>query len=182
MEVREDFKPVEDKIKELIKIGEELKQLDQTEWPQLKNMGDFEKIYYMTINEDVKRSFERLYEDGRLIASQLWHTILSVNITENYPDLYSFVKYLETGWINEENINFLSMELKRYQNDYDWLLQNYGYGIRSVKEMLQLYERQLDLIKKIKQIIDELKSDPMYTEGKKEESGFFSFFKKLWKK
>lgn len=181
LEIREDFKPVEDKIKKLLKIGEELKDLDQNVWPHLKNMEDFEKIYYMTVNEDIKRSFERLYEDGRLIAGQLWHTILSVNMDESYPDLYTFVRYLETGWINEENIRFLALELKKYQDNYNWILQNYGYGVKAVKDMIQLFERQIDLLQEIKSIIDQLKEEPLYRKREEKKSGIFGFFKRLWK-
>jgi len=182
LEIRKDFKPVENEIKKLLEIGEELKDIDLNLWPHLKNMEDFEKIYYMTINEDIKRSFERLYEDGRLIAGQLWHTILSVNMDKNYPDLYTFVRYLETGWINEENMKFLDLELKKYKDNYKWLLENYGYGVKAVNDMIQLYERQLNIIQEIKSIVDNLKNSPLYGKKKEKKSGIFSFFKKIWKR
>ncbi|WP_456400005.1 hypothetical protein [Persephonella sp.] len=182
MELREDFQQVSQEISKLTKLSEILKDFDQNKWPHLKNMEDFEKIYYMTINEDIKRSFERLYEDGRLIAGQLWQTVYSINHKDQYPDLYSFVRHLETGWVNEENIRFLAVELNKFKKNYNWLVENYGYGVRAVKGMIELYEKQIEIIQEMKSILEDIKNSPEFVKIEKQEGGIFSFLKKLWKK
>jgi len=75
----------------------------------------------------------------------------------------------------------LALELKKYQDNYNWILQNYGYGVKAVKDMIQLFERQIDLLQEIKSIIDQLKEEPLYRKREEKKSGIFGFFKRLWK-
>ncbi|WP_457642302.1 hypothetical protein [Persephonella sp.] len=184
--VREDFKPVEEEIYRLYMIGERLKEFDLERWSYLKNMEDFNKIYSLSLEDETKSAIERIYEDGRAIAHDLWQVLLSVNIREIYPDFLSFIKRLDSNCIDEDNIQLLKLELKKRKESYEDLKSYYGFSIRAIEGMILLFEQQLKYMENICETVQQLKSSELYRKSCVEVfstsgSGFVDKIKKIFR-
>lgn len=153
MEVRNDFKDVESFLYKFLNFSNSFIGFD-SDWVHFKNREDFERVY--TLPNDVKSSFERIYSDGRDMAFYMGDQLKEFNDFTKYPSLPSFVNSFKNTWVYHiEELKEASQIAKKY-------LETPSNALWSVRRMVHLFDRQINLLEEINKILISLKHTNLY--------------------
>ena len=161
MEIRKDFREVETYLYRLVEIAKAFDSLEDGRWVHLKNREDFSKVYLL--ENPARREFENLYANGRTIAGFMRSRLREFNYAQSYPTFSSYVDSFEATWVNDidkqrtwiESVKSLS---ENSESGSPW----------SVREMIGVFEEQLNLLAAVRSTLDILKTTPLYRADKGE--------------
>lgn len=153
MEIRKDFESVDPLLYRLIEYAKAFRENNKEHWPHYKNQEDFEKIYSLP---QKYRIFDKLYGDGRNIAIFMSNTLCEFNIAWTFPTLKSYVDYFKKTWAYETEA--LRIESDSYKESFSELEDPPW----AVEKMIQLFDKQIDLLVAVKQTIDGLEDTDLY--------------------
>ena len=151
-EVRIDLKYFEKEVYQLYQFGKIFEKNNKDKWSHLRNEEDFNGIYLLA--KEQINIFENIYSKGRDCAIYMSNKLMTINYDfSTYPDLESIVNGLEESWISR--IDILEKELKKSKEIYFNINKSYF----SIREMHILYEEQINLLKKIQEIVLKFKAE-----------------------
>ncbi len=101
-------------------------------------------------------AFENIYSEGRDIAIYMGPHLQKFNYPESYPTITSYIETFDKNWVsNTDVLKKISEEGKSYSESIDntpW----------SVRQMIGLFDKQIELLEIIRTIIDQLKKTDIY--------------------
>ena len=154
MDIRPDYESVQEPLNRLVQIANAFRGFNLEKWPHYKNNEDFNRVYLLD-SED-RRHFERVYSTGRDFAIALSEQLIAFNYPEEHPTLTSFVHSLDEGWLYElQNLEGIVQEAKERAaalEETPW----------AVWQMIELYEKQLQLAEAAKDTVENLKTTLIY--------------------
>ena len=154
MDIRSDYESVQEPLNRLVQIANAFHSFNLKKWPHYKNNEDFSRVYLLD-SED-RRHFKRVYSTGRDFAIALSEQLIAFNYPEEHPTLTSFVHSLDEGWLYElpdlEDIVQEAKERAAALEETPW----------AVWQMIELYEKQLQLAEAAKDTVENLKTTRMY--------------------
>lgn len=161
MEIRRDFRDVETYLYRLLEIAKAFDEYEDSRWVHLKNREDFSKVY--SLENPARREFENLYAEGRSIAGFMRSRLREFNSAQNYPTFSSFVDSFETTWVSEiyeqrTRIELVKSISEKLESRSPW----------SVRQMIEVFEDQLNLLTAVRSTLDILKRTPLYRTDKGE--------------
>ncbi len=154
MQIRNDFQSATLQLNQLIEYAIVFASNDTEKWPHLKNNEDFEFIYSLP-REDLG-PLEQIYCDGRDLAIFMSSQLTEFNNAEYFPTLTSFVDSFASGWVYEVDILRNTSQLAK---DKSKSLQSCPWA---VTQMINLFDRQINILIAVRQCIDSLKQSDLY--------------------
>jgi len=153
MTIRKDLKEVEGLISRLISIGEEFIAMDDR-WSHMKNREDFSRVYSIE-DRQKKRDIEETYATGRDMAIFMSGALQSINFDfTNYPTLTSIIDRFNGTWIDSD-LNKIKSEGEQSHKDL-------GLNLWSFRQMLVMFQNQIDLASSVKKTLELLKHSDLY--------------------
>lgn len=135
MEIRSDFKSVEDLLQRVLVLARQLREFNSGEWVHLRNREDFDRAY--TLPEPLPLAFEKLYVRGRDFAGQLSYMLGDFNYAGDYPTFKAFVDEVDAY------VRDIGPKLREAVDDADSHLRQLAQRPFSVSEMVSLSRKQL---------------------------------------
>ena len=168
MNIREDFSEVEHQLKRIILYAQQSHEYNVTDWPHQKHEEDFKRVYRM--DAERKHIYETLYSDGRDCAIWMSSGLLYFQQIGDFPTLKSYIEYLEKSWV------FQTEKLEEFYKSTTELDDEHARPW-AVNRMLNLFKRQIEMLKGIQSLVFEMKESDTFKkesgikiEKKKEES------------
>ena len=154
MEIRNDLKTAEMFLNRLLEYSKAFSRYNRKDWSHLKNREDYDRVY--DLSDDVRYDLEKIYSTGRDISICMSSMLQDFNYADQYPTITSFINSFKGTWLDDfdtlENISkkgkIRSQELK----NCPW----------AVDEMIRLFDRQLDLLKAVKNTLNQLKTTDIF--------------------
>lgn len=154
MDIRSDFKAVDALLSRLVQYADAFHKYNYDTWSHLKNREDFDRIYALEI--EPRFSLEEVYGDGRDLASFMASRLYEFNDPSVFPTLKKFVDSFDNGWVFQtEQLKATSQRAKEICTELDnppW----------AIKEMIKLFDRQLELLDAVGQTLDGLRRSEIY--------------------
>jgi len=153
MEIRQDLKPVEHLISRLISIGKEFEAMDNR-WSHMKNNEDFDKVWLIE-DKQKKYDIEEVYATGRDMALFMSEALQTINFNfTTYPTLTLIITRFKGTWIDLD----LNKVIEKGNKAHDDLgLNNWAF-----RQMVEMFNDQLNLLKAVKQTLNLLKESDLY--------------------
>lgn len=108
-----------------------------------------------TLPEEVQREFKGFYREGSEIAYYVFQTIRDFTWGEQHYVKY-FVDTINESWLSNFETYYISV------NKVNLINNNLTYPVYAVKKMAWMYECQIELLYKVKNIVDILKDTDTY--------------------
>ena len=154
MQIREDFRSVEMLLTKLVQFASAFDENNMEHWGHLKNNEDYENIYDLPWEQ--RSPLEDIYGDGRDLAGFMSLRLLEFNYPARYPTLKKFVDSFDNGSISEiDGLKSASQKAK----DICSSLQRSPW---SVRQMIRLFDRQIELLEDVRSTIEGLKISDIY--------------------
>lgn len=151
--IRKDLEQVEGLISRLISIGQEFAAMD-SRWSHMKNNEDFERVWSID-DKQKKYSLEEVYATGRDMALFMSDALQSINVDfTTYPSLTSIIERFKGTWIDSD--------LNKIKTDGEKAHEELGTNNWSFRQMLVMFEGQINLAKTVKQTLKLLKESDLY--------------------
>jgi hypothetical protein len=152
--IRPDFHPVKLLMERLLMYAQQFHNFNTEDWSHLKNQEDYRNIFRFA-PEDYA-IFESIYGDGRDCAVSMSNYLSCFNDIGNFPTLQSYVHSFDGGWVYD--IESLQSTLKQAQKKAKELV-NIPWAVR---QMMQLFEKQINLLLSVQQTLKLLQQTPLY--------------------
>ena len=154
MEIRKDLESAELFLNRLLEYSNVFRKYNKEVWSHLKNHEDYDRIYNLSEKERV--DIEKIYGTGRDISVYMSTQLQAFNYADQYPTITSFIDSFEDGWLDEfDNLIKISETAKAKAK----ALKNCPWA---VDQMIQLFDAQLELLKAVKNTINQLKTTDIY--------------------
>ena len=153
MEIRSDFSEVEPQLKRLLLYAGQAGSYNLKDWPHLKNRENFELIYDYT--DERRASFEEVYCTGRDCAVWLSFQLSGFSEVGEFPTLKSYVDSFTNSWVYQtEHLAGITERAKELGARFDipWV----------VREMIRIFESEIEILKATAVVIEELKESRLY--------------------
>lgn len=152
--IRKDFESISEYLNVFLEYYKTFKEFNVVDWSHLKHREDFEQVYSLDAN--IRGLYQQLYIDGRNIAIYFQSQLQEFNYPDQYINITSYVKSFENSWIDkigecEDFIKKVKEQLSKEENPL-W----------SIERMVVIYEKQIDLLKEIRKVLDRIKSSKLY--------------------
>ncbi|MEK2609982.1 hypothetical protein WLF18_12790 [Pseudomonas shirazensis] len=158
MNIRQDLESVAPHITRLLSIGLEFHNHDK-DWSHLKNQEDFKFIYRVPSHDRYK--VEMVYSTGRDMARYMGDYLLEINTDYGrFPTLNSIIEHFKESWVYGGYSPEILSEARK-------TCTAHGVELWSVERMIQLFQRQENLLKAVRSTFEMLKRSDLY----KEENG-----------
>lgn len=154
MEIRKDFASVSPLLERLFEYSKVFHKNNVELWPHLKNKEDFERIYSLDKNDIIV--FEKLYSTGRDCAVTMSQRLEFFNFAELHLTLTAFVNSFKSGWVYQHN------ELKEVSDTAKNVCNRLEHCPWAVREMINLFESQLEILIAVKQTLEVLQKSELY--------------------
>lgn len=146
--MRPDFKKVSDHLERLELYASQAHKFNIEEWPHLKNESGGE-IYRLG------SEIQRIYGDGRDCAVWMSSAFGGFYDVGDFPTLKSFVDSFEGEWVYQTES--LEAFVAGIRAEPELWQHNWGIGA-----MLDLYERQIRILKSARDTLETLKDSNLY--------------------
>ena len=151
--IRKDLGQVEGLISRLISIGQEFGTMD-SRWSHMKNNEDFERVYAI-VETQKKHSIEEVYATGRDMALFMSDALQSINVDfTTYPSLTSIIDRFKDTWIDSD--------LNKIKTEGEEAHEGLGLNNWAFRQILIMFEDQINLAKAVKQTLNLLKDSDLY--------------------
>ncbi len=155
LKIRQDLESVAPHITRLLNIGMEFYNHDK-DWVHLKNEEDFKFIYRVPSNERYK--VEAIYSTGRDMAMYMGSYLLEINTDYGrFPTLNSVIEHFKESWVYGGYSPEIVSEARKTCTDH-------GIELWSVGRMIQLFQRQENLLEAVRSTFEILKRSDLYRE------------------
>ena len=154
MQIRPDLQEVSALLFRLTEYAKAFASKNRTDWPHLKNNEDFSKVYRLPWEQ--RGPLERIYGDGRDLAIFMASRLTEFNDAATFPTLKSFVDSFRGGWIDQVDV---LRDVSQQAKDVLQALENPPWAS---KQMVGVFDEQIELIKATKPTIDQLKQSNLY--------------------
>ncbi len=154
MEIRNDFQPATLLLNRLVEYSKAFHRFNLNDWPHLKNKEDFQRVY--SLKWDIRDPLEQIYRDGRDLAVFMSSGLVAFNYSDLFPTLKSFLDSFTGGWIYQIDI---LRNTSQNAKDKASELENCPWA---VKEMISLFDHQIELLVSVRQTIEGLKETDIY--------------------
>lgn len=154
MEIRGDYSSVEAWLRRLLVYAETFRRFNTKDWSHLKNQEDYNRVYQLPIEQ--QKPLDSIYADGRDIAVHMSQKLPAFNYADQYPTLRDFVDSFNHGWIYQIDL------LEKQVDEARAITSGLPSRIWAVDQMIDLYIKQLDLLRIISQCISFLRSSDLY--------------------
>lgn len=162
MEIRGDLRSVDSWLRRLLTYAETFRRFNMEDWSHLKNQEDYNRVYLLPIEQ--QQPLNSIYADGRDIAVHMSQKLPAFNYADQYPTLKDFVDSFNHGWIYQIDL------LEKQVADARAVTGGLPSPIWAVDQMIDLYLKQLDLLRSISQCISFLRNSDLY----RTESGYIA--------
>ncbi len=154
MQIRNDFQPAALILSRLAEYAKVFAANNMQHWPHLKNNEDFKFIYPFSWED--RDPLEQIYRDGRDLAVFMSSRLIEFNYAECFPTLKSFVDSFRGGWVYQvdllKDVSQVAKDKSKQLNNCPW----------AVGQMIDLFDRQIELLVAIGQCLDSLKQTDLY--------------------
>ncbi|MDD2384581.1 MAG: hypothetical protein PHN18_10365 [Sulfurospirillaceae bacterium] len=152
--IRKDFESISEYLNVFLEYYKTFKEFNVVDWAHLKHREDFDQVYSLDAN--IRGLYQQLYIDGRNIAIYFQSQLQEFNYPDQYINITSYVKSFENSWIDkigecEDFIKKVKEQVSKEENPL-W----------SIEQMVVIYEKQIDLLKEIKKVIDRIRYSKLY--------------------
>lgn len=154
MQIRNDFQPASLILNRLVEYSKVFNNNNMREWPHLKNNEDFREVYSLPFED--RNPLEEIYATGRDLAVFMSSRLIEFNYAEVFPTLKSFVDSFHGGWIYQ--IDQLKDIFQTAKNKSEQI----NHCPWAIRQMIKLFDRQIDLLVAIKQCLESLKDNDLY--------------------
>lgn len=155
MAIRADFKEVEGPLNRLLVYGQTFDEFNCEKWPHYRNREDFERVYELSAEE--QKTYEDLYSDGRDCSVTMSDFMGGgFNDVRRFPTLRSYVAAFEGGWVHQTD------ELKARLAEVVALREKHGKQPWSVRAMVDLHQKQIEMLEAAAVVLAQLKNTPLY--------------------
>jgi hypothetical protein len=160
MEIRSDFRSVEDLINRLHEYAKQFAIYNREEWSHLKNQTDFSRVYGLPL--EIRDPLERVYADGRDLAVGMIYLFGEFNEVGTYPTFKSYVAGVE------ETVDSYLVKAREVIPNGEKALSVSPERPYACGQMIQLYKTQVRILESLRdEWIPRAKDSSLY----KEESG-----------
>jgi dimeric dUTPase (all-alpha-NTP-PPase superfamily) len=151
--IRKDLQEVEGLISRLISIGQEYGEMG-SQWSHMKHKEDFARVW--TIDDKQKKcAIEEVYAKGRDMALDMSIALQSINRDfTTYPTLTSIIERFNGTWIDSD--------LTKIKSEGESAHKELGLNLWSFRQMLGMFEDQINLAKAVKHTLGLLKESDSY--------------------
>lgn len=153
-EIREDFRPVEKFLQRALVYSHQLREFNHNDWVHLRNREDFHQIY--NLPDSQRYPLERIYQDGRDLASQLSHLLCEFNSVGEYPTFKSFVDAVR------EYVSSEPLKLKEALVEAETVLPGVPQPPWAIDQMIRLSREQLNMVAALVEWIRLAHDTPLY--------------------
>jgi hypothetical protein len=154
MEIRKDLKSAELLLNRLLEYSNVFDRYNIKEWSHLVNQEDYDLIYDLSHEE--RADIEHIYSTGRDIAVHMSFQLEAFNYADQYPTITSFINSFKDGWLDEfdilENISKSAKIKAKSLKKCPW----------AVEQMIRLFDHQLEILKAVKDTINQLKTTDIF--------------------
>jgi len=151
--IRKDLQEVEGLISRLISIGQEFGAMDDR-WSHMKNKEDFSRVWSIE-DKQKKYAIEEVYATGRDMAFFMSDALQSINSDfTTYPTLTSIIERFKGTWIDAD--------LNKIKSEGELSHEDLGLNLWSFRQMLVMFEDQINLAATVKRTIELLKNSDLY--------------------
>jgi hypothetical protein len=154
MNIRPDLQSVAPLLYRLVEYAKVFSNNNRDRWPHLKNNEDFQRVYQLPWPQ--RGPLENIYGDGRDLAVFMASRLTEFNYADSFPTLKSFADSFSGGWIDQIDI---LQEASQLAKDKITELEHPPWASR---QMIVLFDDQIELLKAIKAVIQELKISEIY--------------------
>lgn len=146
--MRPDFKKVSSQLQRLELYATQAHKFNMEDWPTLKRESGSEMY-------NLGEMYERIYGDGRDCSVWMSGALGAFYDVGDFPTLMSFADSFDGKWVYQTDR--LEEFVSYFRERPDEWRQSWAIG-----EMLNLYERQIELLKSARATIEELKDSNTY--------------------
>ena len=154
MNIRPDLQAVEPLLYRLLEYAKVFQNNNREHWPHLKNGEDFRNVYELPWAQ--RGPLEAIYGDGRDLAVFMGSRLTEFNYAELFPTLKSFSDSFNGGWIDQVDLLRETSQLAKDK------LSELDQPPWAARQMVKLFDDQIELLKSIKPVIQELKNSDVY--------------------
>jgi hypothetical protein len=160
MEMRSDFRGVEDLINRLREYAKQFATYNSHEWPYLKNQTDFTRVYRLP--PEIRGPLERVYADGGDLAVGMIYLLGEFNEVGMYPTFKSYVAGVE------ETVESYLAKAREVIPNGEKAISDSPEHPRASEQMIILYKTQVGILESLRdEWIPRAENSRLY----KEESG-----------
>jgi hypothetical protein len=160
MEIRSDLRSVDAWLNRLLTYADAFRRFNTEDWSHLKNQEDFNRVYLLPLEQ--QHLLTSIYADGRDIAVHMSQKLPAFNYADQYPALKDFVDSFNHGWIYQIDL------LEKQAADARVINSGLQSPIWAADKMIDLYLKQIELLRNISQCISFLRRSDLY----RAESGY----------
>ncbi|MGD9808535.1 MAG: hypothetical protein AB7E76_13930 [Deferribacterales bacterium] len=154
MKIRKDFQSIEEMLYSLLEYAEVFRDNDSNLWPRLKNDEDFFDIY--NYEQSISHQLQKIYIVGRDVAHHFSFKLPMFNSAYEYPTIFSYVNSFESDWCGKIN------DLKQISNAVKNCLIDQQIELHSLKMMVALFDKQVEMIDAINGVLSKIKKSKIY--------------------
>lgn len=158
IKIRTDFQPVPWQLQRLLEYANIFSEYNIKDWSHLKNNEDFRYIY--EFNWGDRDALEKIYQVGRDLAISMSDYLRWFNRPQDCPTLTSYLNlkaFSNNGWLGQ--ISLLEELSQKAKNK---VIELNGAAPWAIKEMIKLFDEQINLLYEIKKCLDGLKFSELY--------------------
>ncbi|WP_148307638.1 hypothetical protein [endosymbiont of unidentified scaly snail isolate Monju] len=156
MTIRKDLQEVEGLISRLISIGKEFSAMDDR-WSHMKNKEDFSRVWSIE-DQQKKYAIEEVCATGRDMPLFMSDALQSINFDfTTYPTLTSIIERFKGTWIDSD--------LNKIKSEGEQAHKDLGLNLWSFRQMLGMFDDQINLASTVKQTLELLKNSDLYKLG-----------------
>lgn len=152
--MRQDFVPYKLYLEKLNVIANEFHRLNTKDWVHYKTKEDYDNIF--DFPEAIRIKSEKIYIHGRDMAGGCAAWLSNYDDVSQYPTIDQFIYMLEKGWIGD--IEGMEQRHKEYSD----LLKINGITLFSLDGMLELFSRQIEMLKAARRAVSQIKLTEEY--------------------
>ena len=154
MEIRKDLISAELFLNRLIEYLRVFYNYNVKDWSHLKNREDYDRIYNLSHEE--RSDIEAIYGTGRDVAVEMSSDLQAFNYADQYPTITSYINSFKDGWLDEFDI------LEKISNSGKIQAKSLKSCPWAVDQMIRLFDHQLELLKAVKDTLDQLKTTDIF--------------------
>ena len=154
MEIRKDLKSASIHLERLFEYSIVFNTNNIKHWSHLRNREDFDRIF--NFSDEDRFDLEKIYSTGRDIAVYMSLQLQAFNYAAQYPTITSYINSFNDGWLydfdNLKNISETAKTKVKILKSCPW----------AVHQMIRLFDEQINLLKVVKDTIENLKKTDIY--------------------
>lgn len=160
MNIRSDFAPSPWQLNTLLEYALVFER-NKYHWSHLKHKEDFSQVD--TLDLEDSSPLDAIYAEGAQMASDMSYALRQFNNPDDYPTLTSFLRSsVIENIINKQKCNTLSSVLREAECKINELNRKRISVPWAIKKMLQLFERQIELLEYVRICLIGLEQSDIY--------------------